>query len=138
MDVKEFQITPSNAIGLESLRPPPSSSDVSVDDKQDAPINAPASVPPTLSDALIREAHTQADSGSTDVNDAKLRRRARWALFVMAFFMGDVQDGIGPFLGVYLQQHGWSPGLRGSVSTASGVATIIATAPIGALIDATK
>ncbi|WQF80439.1 Putative major facilitator superfamily, MFS transporter superfamily [Colletotrichum destructivum] len=138
MDVKDFKITPSNAIGLESLRPPPSSSDVSVDDKQDAPINGSASVPPTLSDALIREAHTQTDSGSTDVNDAKLRRRARWALFVMAFFMGDVQDGIGPFLGVYLQQHGWSPGLRGSVSTASGVATIIATAPIGALIDATK
>ncbi|KAJ0165047.1 putative MFS-type transporter [Colletotrichum tanaceti] len=160
MDVKNLQITPSNTVILESMRPDPLSPDVSVDDKQDddkqdddkqdddkqvddkqdAPINASASGPPIPSNVLTTpEAHTEADSGgSTDVNDAKLRRRARWALCVLAFFMGDVQDGIGPFLGVYLQQHGWSPGLRGSVSTVSGVATIIATAPIGALIDATK
>ncbi|KAF9874701.1 major facilitator superfamily [Colletotrichum karsti] len=106
------------------------------DDKQDARISD--SVPSPTSDVPLGEADTQAESGPTQKEDEKLKKRARWALFVMAFFMGDVQDGLGPFLGVYLQQHGWAPGLRGSVSTAGGVATIVAAGPIGALIDATK
>ncbi|KAL8413398.1 hypothetical protein RB594_004869 [Gaeumannomyces avenae] len=64
--------------------------------------------------------------------------QARWALLAMAFFMADVSNAIGPFLGVFLQEHGWAPGLIGSVMTAGGVATLVASAPIGALIDATN
>ncbi|KZL83571.1 major facilitator superfamily transporter [Colletotrichum incanum] len=136
MDAKDYQTYPRNAISLESLHPVEPS--IEVDGKQHIPINAWASAPPTISNAPIHEPHTQADSAPTQAEDARLKSWARWALFFMAFFMGDVQDGLGPFLGVYLQQHGWTPGLRGSVSTAGGVATIIATGPIGALIDATK
>ncbi|KAL8387056.1 hypothetical protein RB595_010190 [Gaeumannomyces hyphopodioides] len=63
--------------------------------------------------------------------------QAKWALLAMAFFMADVSNAIGPFLGVFLQDHGWAPGPIGSVMTAGGVAALVASAPIGALIDAT-
>jgi MFS family permease len=54
------------------------------------------------------------------------------------FFMADMQAGIGPFLGVFLQTHGWKSGLIGSVMTIGGVAGMVMTAPAGALIDATS
>lgn len=69
-------------------------------------------------------------------NETK-RRRARWALMSMSFFMGDVQQGLGPFLGVFLQQNGWAPGLRGSVTFAGGMTALAFHAPLGALIDKT-
>lgn len=69
-------------------------------------------------------------------NETK-RRRARYALMAMSFFMGDVQQGLGPFLGVFLQEHGWSPGLRGSVTFAGGMVSLAFYAPLGALIDTT-
>lgn len=65
------------------------------------------------------------------------RRRARYALMAMSFFMGDVQQGLGPFLGVFLQQNGWGPGLRGSVTFAGGMVSLAFYAPLGALIDKT-
>ncbi|KAL0933749.1 major facilitator superfamily transporter [Colletotrichum truncatum] len=136
MDNKCYQAYPRNAISLESLHPIELSSDF--DSKKDEPINFSASAPPTILEVPLNETDTQIEPGPVHVEDAKLKSWARWALFIMAFFMGDVQDGLGPFLGVYLQQRGWAPGLRGSVNTVSGVATIIATGPIGALIDATN
>ena len=65
-------------------------------------------------------------------------RRAKTALQALNFFMADMQAGIGPFLGVFLQQRGWATGAIGSVMTAGGIAGMIATAPAGAFIDATK
>ncbi|TPG18616.1 MFS transporter [Sphingomonas koreensis] len=65
-------------------------------------------------------------------------RRATRPLEALNFFMADVQAGIGPFLGVFLQSHGWATGAIGSVMTAGGVAGMVMTAPAGALIDATK
>lgn len=56
----------------------------------------------------------------------------------MSFFMGDVQQGLGPFLGVFLQQRGWGPGLRGSVTFAGGMTALAFYAPLGALIDRTS
>jgi len=53
------------------------------------------------------------------------------------FFMADMQAGIGPFLGVFLQAHGWKSGLIGTVMTSGGVAGMMVTAPAGALVDAT-
>jgi MFS family permease len=51
--------------------------------------------------------------------------------------MADLQAGVGPFLGVFLQEHGWRSGMIGVVMTIGGVAGMIVTAPAGALIDAT-
>ena len=64
-------------------------------------------------------------------------RRARWALQSLNFFMADMQAGIGPFLGVFLQQRGWTTGPIGTVMTAGGVAGMVMTAPAGAFIDHT-
>jgi MFS family permease len=49
-----------------------------------------------------------------------------------------MQAGIGPFLGVFLQQRGWSSGPIGTVMTVGGVAGMIMTAPAGAFIDHTS
>jgi MFS family permease len=65
------------------------------------------------------------------------RQAVRW-LSALNFFMADMQAGIGPFLGVFLQAHGWQSGLIGTVMTAGGVAGMVMTAPAGALIDATR
>jgi MFS family permease len=64
--------------------------------------------------------------------------RPRAALQALNFFMADMQAGIGPFLGVFLQQRGWTSGPIGTVMTAGGVAGMIMTAPAGAFIDHTE
>ena len=61
----------------------------------------------------------------------------QYALEGLNFFMADVQAGIGPFLGVFLQAHGWHPDAIGTVMTLGGIAGVLATAPAGALVDAT-
>ena len=58
-----------------------------------------------------------------------------WALSALNFFMADVRDGLGPFLGVYLQAEGWSPSKIGLVMTVGALAGMAATAPLGALVD---
>lgn len=60
------------------------------------------------------------------------------ALNALNFFMADVRDGLGPFLGVFLQGKGWSPAEIGLVMTIGGLAGMLATAPLGALVDATR
>ena len=59
------------------------------------------------------------------------------ALECLNFFMADVQAGIGPFLGVYLQARNWHTGAIGAVMTLGGIVGMLATAPAGALVDAT-
>ena len=53
------------------------------------------------------------------------KRRVRWLLQALNFFMADMQAGFGPFLGVFLLAHGWQSGLIGSVMTIGGVADLI-------------
>jgi MFS family permease len=60
----------------------------------------------------------------------------RGALQAVNFFMADMQAGIGPFLGVFLLARGWATGEIGVVSTLGGIAGMLATAPAGALVDA--
>jgi predicted MFS family arabinose efflux permease len=60
------------------------------------------------------------------------------ALEALNFFMADVQAGIGPFLGVFLQARGWRPDAIGTVMTLGGIAGMLATSPAGALIDSTR
>ena len=37
------------------------------------------------------------------------RQRSLAALSLLCFALADVRDGLGPFFGVYLQSHGWTP-----------------------------
>lgn len=66
------------------------------------------------------------------------KKRATTALQALNFFMADMQAGIGPFLGVFLQQRGWTSGPIGTVMTAGGVAGMVMTVPAGAFIDHTE
>ena len=63
--------------------------------------------------------------------------RSLFALCALNFFMADVRDGLGPFLGVFLQKQSWSPAEIGMVMTIGGLAGMVATTPAGALIDKT-
>jgi MFS family permease len=63
--------------------------------------------------------------------------RGIWPLLSLNFFMADMTAGIGPFLGVFLLAHGWNSGWIGTAMTIGGVAGMLATAPAGALVDAT-
>ncbi|WP_407164987.1 MFS transporter [Bradyrhizobium sp. ORS 111] len=61
-----------------------------------------------------------------------------WALLALNFFMADMQSGIGPFVGVFLQGHGWTSGLIGTALTIGSVAGMLITTPIGGFIDTTN
>jgi MFS family permease len=61
-----------------------------------------------------------------------------FALNATNFFMADVRDGLGPFLGIYLQEQGWSPAEIGMVMTLGGLAGMAATTPAGAAVDGTR
>lgn len=52
--------------------------------------------------------------------------------------MADVQAGIGPFLGVFLQARGWGTDMIGTVMSIGGIAGMLATSPAGALVDGTR
>lgn len=68
-----------------------------------------------------------------------LPKRSLRALDWLNFFLADVQSGLGPFLAIFLitARH-WNPADIGIVMTISGIATLIAQTPAGALIDATR
>lgn len=70
--------------------------------------------------------------------DGSERKRATHWLQALNFFMADMQAGIGPFLGVFLQQRGWTAGPIGTVMTVGGVAGMVMTVPAGAFIDHTE
>ncbi len=46
--------------------------------------------------------------------------RSLQALCLVSFFLADVRDGLGPFLGIFLTQRGWQPNDVGLVMTAGG------------------
>jgi predicted MFS family arabinose efflux permease len=61
-----------------------------------------------------------------------------FALNALNFFMADVQAGLGPFLGVFLQARHWSPAEIGIVMTIGGISGMAVTTPLGALVDWTR
>ncbi len=75
---------------------------------------------------------------SAAANAPAARMPGQRPLEALNFFIADVQAGIGPFLGVFLQSLGWTTGAIGSVMTMGGVAGLLVTAPAGAVIDATR
>jgi predicted MFS family arabinose efflux permease len=65
-------------------------------------------------------------------------RRSAAMLPALNFFLADVRDGLGPFLGVFLMGQGWQADDIGYVMTIGGIAGMLATTPLGALIDASR
>lgn len=65
------------------------------------------------------------------------RTRSLTFLGLLCFALADVRDGLGPFLGVYLQGKGWNPDEIGYVMTAGALAAMLCTAPLGAMADRT-
>jgi len=59
-----------------------------------------------------------------------------WPLLAVNFFMADMQSGIGPFLGVFLIERGWTSGLIGTALSIGNVAGMLITTPVGGFIDA--
>ena len=66
------------------------------------------------------------------------RRRSLLFLSLLCFALADVRDGLGPFLGVYLQSQGWTPDEIGFVMTVGGLAELFCITPLGALADHTR
>lgn len=64
--------------------------------------------------------------------------RSLRALGALNFFLADVRDGLGPFLGIFLIGQGWRPDMIGLVMTLGGMAGMLATTPLGALADASR
>ncbi len=60
------------------------------------------------------------------------------SLSLLCFALADVRDGLGPFLGVFLQENNWMPDEIGYVMTAGGLAGMFFTTPLGALADTTR
>src|ERR1700744_3268448 len=58
-----------------------------------------------------------------------------WPLLAVNFFMADMQSGIGPFLGVFLLEHGWAAGTIGTAMTIGNIAGMLITTPVGGFID---
>jgi predicted MFS family arabinose efflux permease len=76
---------------------------------------------------------------STREKGAQPKKLVRlWPLLALNFFMADMQSGIGPFVGVFLQAHGWASGLIGTAMTLGNVAGMLITTPIGGMIDTTN
>ncbi|MGH7189455.1 MAG: MFS transporter, partial [Acetobacteraceae bacterium] len=77
--------------------------------------------------------------GGQHFTDQPVQTRSLCALDWLNFFLADVQSGLGPFLAIFLitSQH-WNAAAIGVVMTISGIATLVAQTPAGALIDATR
>jgi predicted MFS family arabinose efflux permease len=61
-----------------------------------------------------------------------------WPFYAVNFFMADMQSGIGPFVGMFLQERGWATGLIGTALTIGNVAGMLVTTPIGGFIDSSR
>ena len=57
------------------------------------------------------------------------------ALSAVNFALAGSREGFGPFLGVYLQGKGFDPAATGLAMSLAGIAGLIATTPIGTLVD---
>src|ERR1700750_683946 len=64
--------------------------------------------------------------------------KSKAALDALNFSVAGAQEGFGPFLGVYLQQLGLTPAATGFAMGLAGLAGLIATTPIGVVLDRTK
>ncbi len=63
--------------------------------------------------------------------------RSVTSLGALNFALAGAREGFGPLLGVYLQKQGFDPAATGFAMGLAGLAGLLATTPIGALIDRT-
>lgn len=56
-------------------------------------------------------------------------------LETLNFAMAGAREGFGPFLGVFLQNEGFDPAATGIAMSLAGVAGVVATTPLSALVD---
>ena len=56
-------------------------------------------------------------------------------LEALNFAMAGAREGFGPFLGVFLQNEGFNPASTGLAMSLAGIAGVVATVPLGVLID---
>ena len=56
-------------------------------------------------------------------------------LEALNFAMAGAREGFGPFLGVFLQSRGFDPAATGLAMSLAGVAGVVATTPLSALVD---
>jgi MFS family permease len=64
------------------------------------------------------------------------KRGSLGALKAVNFFIADVQNGMGPYMALFLQSSvGWGPAQIGSALAAGNIAQMLAQTPAGALID---
>ena len=61
--------------------------------------------------------------------------RSERGLDWLNFFVANIETAFGPFLSVYLAQHGWSQGTIGTVLTANTAVALATQTPAGALVD---
>ena len=78
----------------------------------------------------------QSDQDKPDARELRPSSGSLWALDGLNFFLADVRDGMGPFLGTFLREHHqWDAGRVGIALAASQIGTVLAQTPAGALID---
>jgi MFS family permease len=61
--------------------------------------------------------------------------RSQRGLDWLNFFIADVETAFGPFISVYLAQHGWTQGAIGTVLTVNTAVALATQTPAGALVD---
>ena len=61
--------------------------------------------------------------------------RVKTSLDVLNFALAGAREGFGPFLGVYMQAKGFDPASTGVAMSLAGVSGLLATTPIGTLVD---
>ncbi len=64
--------------------------------------------------------------------------RSLRALCLTSFFIADVRDGLGPFLGIFLTQRHWQAEDIGLLMTVGGVTGLLATLPAGFITDTSR
>jgi MFS family permease len=90
-----------------------------------------SSITETRSDNVAETPDPNADTHERRPSSTSLR-----ALDGLNFFLADVRDGMGPFLGTFLREHHhWDAGRVGIALAASQIGTVLAQTPAGALID---
>ncbi len=60
------------------------------------------------------------------------------ALAWLNFFIADVRDGLGPYLGVFLKNHGFLEGHIGLIGTITALCALAFGVPLGILVDKTR
>ena len=79
---------------------------------------------------------TDKDDQKTETRGSHPSATSLRALDGLNFFLADVRDGMGPFLGTFLREkQGWDAGRVGIALAASQLGTVLAQTPAGALID---